>query len=204
MAEETIGRAAEELGRVRDAKARAEAELVEVRGALDAELYEEGRLLEEAARAGRPAKPRKKIRDLRERGEELTRQLGTLNLLLPRLEVEGLQEELAEKGALQRSLESELEEAEARYREAEAARREVLDRIHWSVEESRDLQARFRAAQDGLAAVDPAERDRRLEEQERRREELDRMFDPGSEHNQRIRREALAEGGFRVVEGGRA
>ena len=202
MAEETIGRVAEELGRVRTAKARAEAELVEVREALEAELYEEGRLLEEAARAGRPAKPRRKIRDLRERGEELTRQLGTLALLLPRLEVEALEEELAEKGALQRSLESELEEAEARYREAEAARREVLDRIHWQVEETRDLQARLRVAQDGLAAADPAERERRLEEQERRREELDRAFDPGSEHNQRVRREALAAGGFRVIEGG--
>ena len=202
MAEETIGRAAEELGRVRAAKARAEAELVEVRGALDAELYEEGRLLEEAARAGRPAKPRRKIRDLRERGEELTRQLGTLALLLPRLEVEALEAELEAKRSEQRSLESELGEAEARYQEAEAARRDVRDRIHWAVEESRDLQARLRAAQDGLAAVDPAERERRLEEQERRREELDRMFDPGSEHNQRVRREALAAGGFRVIEGG--
>ena len=204
MAEEkTIGREArEELERVLGAQANAAAELAEVRQSLSAELYEERRYTEEAARAGRPAKPRRKIRDLRERGEELTRQLGTLAVLLPRLEVEALEEELEEVSVEQRALEAEFDTALEGLRLAEAARDDVQGRVYAAVEEARDLQAQLRVARDGLAAVDPAERERRLRDAELRWEVAERTFGPESEFQQRVRREALAAGGFRITEGG--
>ena len=199
MAEETIGRAAEELGRFRDAKARAEAELAEVRGALDAETTEERRLFEESARSSRPAKPRKRVRELKEREENLVRQLGTLALLLPRLEAAAPEEELEGVSVEQRALEVEFEAALEGLRLAEAVRDDVQGRVYSAVEEAREIGARLREARDRLAAVDPDERVRRLQEAEQRREVAEQTFEA---HAEVYRREMLAEAGLRPAERG--
>lgn len=198
--ERDVGR---ELERARSAERKLAAELLKVGEELAVQGGEHSLRLEEAfARGQAPPREPAKLRELREHAGEIPRQLAVLAHQIPRLAVEALELELEAKRSEQRSLEEEFAESEARLRAASASHQEGQNRVLVAVEEAREIEYRLREAGDRLAAMDPAVHERRLQEAEQRREVAERTFGPESEFQQRVRREALAAGGFRITEGG--
>jgi hypothetical protein len=165
--------------------------------ALDAEesalVDEEERLQIEALRAGRPAKPSKKRRDIGLQREQWQAQLTLCEKLKAELEIEECDASLGEAAKSRERNIKEREAAEAALKAAQDVANQAHNKNVAAVELERELKRRRLAASNKLTALSPEAARKSQAEYEQR---LQALTEATKKDHERYERERMQEAGF--------